>query len=304
MISFGADVVATSIVASIERAGGESLRIRLDDYEDPGGIVAAEACLRRSLASVTASVFVAPPGGPSHLSVLALRAASSRKLRHLHMPGVTPRILGQSVAADPDALATIGAKIAARLAPPVTLRARGPAGTDLTIELDARYPVLTRTGRVRDGESDNLPSGFVAAHPARVSGIYVADRGLVGSGFRVPSDAVVRDPVALEIEGGRIAAVRSRDPRLLEEIERYRGLHPNADRVSLVIIPGNPRVTAPIGCDVQDALLPGLNLLFGFSLRASSHAEFDAPCQMRAHASGLDVESDLGPLVSAGTLVV
>jgi hypothetical protein len=170
------------------------------------------------------------------------------------------------------------------------------------VTIDGRFPLLARAGRPTAEEADNLPTGLVAVHPSTIDGVFVADRGFHTSGIRVDARAVRRAPLHVTLADGRISSVTSSDPSLVDEVQRYMESHPNAPRVSLVALPTNPLVTAEIGIDVHDALLPGLNVLFGFSQTQRSKAPFDAPVQMRMHAMALDVETERGLIVAAGRL--
>ncbi|MGZ3416402.1 MAG: hypothetical protein ACXWUG_07170 [Polyangiales bacterium] len=301
ILAYGAEVAAPILARALEKLGAVVTRVALGSFEDPGSVVLADATIRNAVAGAQASIYVADPGAPAHLSLAVLRAVSAQKTRHVHLPGVTPKVLARAIA-DPDDVARINERVSELLAAPCMLRARGPGGTDLHVTIDGRFPLLARAGRPTADEADNLPAGLVAVHPSMIEGVFVADRGFYASGLRVDPRAVRRAPLRLELANGRIESVNSSDPSLVDEVHRYVDSHPNASRVSLVALPTNPLVTVEIGIDVHDALLPGLNVLFGFSQTARSKAPFDAPVQMRVHAMALDVETERGVIVAGGRL--
>lgn len=301
ILAFGAEIAAPILARALEKLGAVVSRVALGTFEDPGSTVLADSTVRSALAGAQASIYVADPGAPTHLSLSVLRAVAKEKTRHVHLPGVTPKVLARAVA-DPADIERINERISELLAAPCTMRARGPGGTDLRVTIDGRFPLLARAGRPTADESDNLPTGLVAFHPSTIEGVFVADRGFHASGLRVDARAVRRAPLHVTLSDGRIAGVTSSDPSLVDEVHRYMESHPNASRVSLVALPTNPLVTSEIGIDVHDALLPGLNVLFGFSQTQRSRAPFDAPVQMRMHAMALDVETDRSVIVAAGRL--
>ncbi len=163
--------------------------------------------LRGLLSGATASVLLARGGLPQVVSVAVVRAAGELRTRHVHMPNVDPRALGSSVRADPDTLGAINARLVERLGAGATVHVTSEAGTDLTVKLGAPYPLVADHGCPEPGKWDNLPAGFVYAHPLEVHGTLVADRIAHGSTASRLGASLRRKPLRVTFEG---AAPRAR----------------------------------------------------------------------------------------------
>ena len=84
-----------------------------------------------------------------------------------------------------------------------TIRIRGRAGTDLTLNVDGR-PWKTDATELEPGEAANYPGGeiFVAPHSDGADGVLVAD-------LTVPYtvEGLVDEPVTVRFEGGRVTSI-------------------------------------------------------------------------------------------------
>lgn len=299
VLTWRADVAFDLVEHALLDAGAEVSRFDLEPLhsEHTSKLYAAVAPHLRDAA---ASVLLSPPGLGAPLSRAVLLAAERARTRHLHAVGLDVRVLGQSMRADPEVIAAMNARLAERLAPPSRVRVTCVAGTLLEIGLAAQFPLLTAAGRPEPGRPENLPTGVVYTHPATVNGTFVADRAVVGVGMHSTTTALRRAPVKVTFALGRVSSVACDDRVMLEAIERYLASHADAGRVGLVVWPTNYLVRSEIGVEVQDALLPGLNVDLGFSLSEFTHAPYDAPVQLRLQGRRLDVDVEGRPLVIGG----
>jgi leucyl aminopeptidase (aminopeptidase T) len=304
VLVWNATEVADAVERAVERAGGIARRVALEpftaDAERGGARALLGVRLGPELSGASATVLLSSTGMPTSLSLAAIEAAKAAGARHLHLLGVAPRLLAQSVRADPDRLAEMNDRLAALLQAPARVRVTSDAGTALDVALGASYPFAAENGRPRPGTSQNLPSGFVYVHPAQIQGTFVADRGLVGTGVPQGAIAARRTPATFTIAAGRVTSASCARAEAQALIERYLASHPDAGRVGLVLFPTNYLVRSEIGVEVQDELLPGVNVCLGFSEANVTRAPYDAPVQLRLLARRLTVEVRGQRVVAAG----
>lgn len=302
LLSWRLDELCQVVEDALARAGGLVQRVPLDPLEALGSAAAVQRALAPQLEKATATVLVAADGMPVHVAVTALELLRSIGSRHLHVTRADPRVFAQSMNADPDRLAMLNDRVAALLAPPTRVRATGEGGTDLEIMLAPQYPMRSSHGRPKPGELDNLPAGFVFVHPARVSGTFVADRGVIGTGLQLSGAMLRKTPVTFELTAGRVTGAACSDPAIMAQVEGFLAKHVDAGRVGTVMVPTNYLARSEIGLGIQDALLPGLSLSLGTSHAAVTKAPFECPVQLRLFARRLNVEAGGRTLVEGGRL--
>jgi leucyl aminopeptidase (aminopeptidase T) len=300
VLTWRADDVFEEVAHALVEAGAIVDRFDLESLAGEPTQSKLYAAVSPSMRNATASALLSSYGLTSSLSRAVLLVAERARTRHLHVVGCDLRVLGQSVRADPDVIAKMNARLMERLKAPSKVRVSCANGTALEVTLAAQYPLLAATGRPEPGRPENLPTGVVYTHPAVVSGTFVADRAVVGEGVRTATAALRRAPVRVTFVLGRVADVSCDDRTTVEAIERYLASHADAGRVGLVVWPTNYLVRSEIGVEVQDALLPGMNLDLGFSLSEFTRAPHDAPVQLRLQARRLDVEVDGDAIVIGG----
>lgn len=288
---------ASILVRALERASAHAIVVGLeDDEEDPTPRVAA------ALAPAQRSILVARHGLPSQLSMAVLDTTMRRRIPHLHLTRTERRLFEQSYRADPKTIAEINARVLAVLASARAILVNGRSGTSLRIVLSPSYPLLCSDGRPEPGRPDNLPSGYIAWHPADVTGTYTADRQLLGM-VRFGRDKMAKAPVRFTFRDGRVTGVSCDDAEVLEQVRAYLAAAPNTDRVGLVSLPTNYVVRMESGMEVQDALLAGISLGLGYSNPQHSKAPYACPLQLRLFARRLDVRVEGGAwLVRNGRL--
>lgn len=294
VLSWGADAVAAALIRAAERAGGKPKRIALENLGGEGS-----APVATGMAGATASVLVAEEGLSTLLRYAVVRAAQQVRSRHVHMPHVDVRVLSQGGRADPDILSKINERVMEIVRQPSRIRVTSPAGTDLEIGFAPQFALVSANGRPARGAADNVPSGSVYTHPASIRGTFVADRGLVGSDI-VTTTIVRRHPVVFEFADGYVKSFRSDDPALVDQIDEHFASHTRAAMVGHVTIPTNYLVRSEIGVQVQDNLLPGINVSLGFSASKLTKAPADAPVQLTLLARRLTVTANGRAIVTDG----
>lgn len=284
---------AALLVEALGRLGASSRSIVLS--EDGNA-----ALLASELGRVDRSLLVAEDGLPPALSMEILDLTRRHALPHLHLTRCCLQLFSGSYRADPERIARINAGVVDVVRRARTLELSGAGGTSATVALSPDLPVLSADGRARPGEPDNLPSGFVYVHPKDVSGTFVADHMVIGSG-RIDRRRLARSPATFEIADGTVRDVRCGDENIAAELRAYLEKHRHAGRVGLVSLPTNYVVRVAAQIDVQDALLPGASLGLGYSDAPRSGAPYQCPIQLRLFARRLTVRVHDGPLlVEAG----
>ncbi len=282
---------------AIVRAGGTVERIRLETFAETSGVTEK---LGAKLRGATASLLVAADGIPVSIGVAVLEAIRRAGSRHLHVTRTDPRVFAQSMRAEPERLALLNQRFTDALVPPTRVRVSSANGTQLEVALGPQYPILSSSGRPKRGEIDNLPAGFVYAHPQVVSGTFVADRGLLGTGMKVSGGALRKSPATVEFSSGRVSGVQCADAEIAAQLDAYLAKHADAGRVGAVTFPTNYLVRSEIGLGIQDALLPGLSLALGTTHAPITKATYEVPVQLRLFARRQTVEVGGKRLVDDG----
>ena len=259
---------------------------RIHGEEPPDHVAAAMAA---------SSVCVAPTTW-SLTHTVARRKASERGARIATMPGITTEMMGRSLAANYDRIASLSENVALRLDRGRELKVTSPAGTDLRMSISGRNAARD-TGIYRNpGEFGNLPGGeaFIAPVEGSASGRLVLD-GSVG-GIGVLDQPVVIDVVdgrAVSITGGHAAA-------RLEEMVDLAG--PDARTVAEFGIGTNPAARV-VGNILEDEKVLGT-----VHVALGANASFGGRVQVGCHVDGVlfspSVWVDGDPIVLAGRLLV
>lgn len=265
------DAESNAIVQAIENAGrdqGADVSVlRLDQLRSystnhtgerphkvlPDGV-------RRAMLSAQASVFVATaPHSESSMREQLTHIVGACKVRHAHMPGISPRAFVAGIATDFEKLAEVGRGIAARLEAAREITSESADGTKLVVRGGRRW--VPRLGVVGPGESVTLPAGSIFTSPESVSGKFVARS--VGEFFGA-REGLLGDPVVFDIVEGVVMNVTAPTcPHLVRDIENMLHVAPNSDHVGLAVIGVNDGIGAPTGDVSVDQHRPGLHLVFG-----------------------------------------
>src|SRR5213079_130733 len=97
----------------------------------------------------------------------------------------------------------------------------------------------------------NLPGGEIFTSPKNCSGTFVID-GVVGDYLCAKYGDLAAAPLIVEVENGRIRAMRSENKKLLEEFRGYTSTDENSNRVGEFAIGTNTACTRVIGNILQD----------------------------------------------------
>lgn len=301
LLRWRARPLAQAFAIAVADVGGRPHPIGIEDLEHTAEARVAHL-LDDRLRGCTASLLLAEHGLPPAISMAVLAGAERHGLRHLHLTRIEPRLFLESYRADPSRIERINERIVSLLEGAGQLEVTSPAGTMLHVRLDPYFPLLHASGRATPGRPENLPSGWVVFHPAGVEGTFVADRGAIGA-VRPDPALVRRHPLRVRFAQGRVVSAESESPELTRIVERYLRMHPHAARVGLVALPTNYTIEAETDVEIQDALLPGVNVALGYSNPTHSKAPFRCSVQLRLFGRELDVTAGGVPMVRRGRFV-
>src|SRR5580698_2317660 len=102
-----------------------------------------------------------------------------RKIRHAHMVNINRQIMLEGMRADFLKVDRISVKVVDLVRKARQVRAKTPAGTDLTADLNPNYRWVKTSGIISPDKWGNLPGGEVFTTPGEVNGTFVID-GVVG----------------------------------------------------------------------------------------------------------------------------
>lgn len=303
LFTWNADDVAQPIEEQAAQLGVRCTRTDLSALPPSKGTARSlTSMIRERIGDAVATMMLARPGIPSVVSIAVIDAITQKRCRHAHVVRADPRMLAQSLRADPTVLRAINERILAVLSLPVTLHAEGPGGTSLEVLLTDAYRMTPGDGQPTSERWQTFPSGYVSTHPARVRGTFVADRNILASEAQGLAAKVRKNPIRFELEDSRVTRFSTEDPELAGIVQRYLASHPNAGRVGLVMLPTNYLVRTEVGLESQDELVPGLNLDLGFTSQTETGAPYEAPVQLRLLARRLEVRARGTPIVEGGRL--
>lgn len=267
------DAATVPILAALEHAGrnagAEVATLRLDELRSYSTNHSGERphkvlpdAVRRAMLSAQASVFVASaPRGESSMRDQLQHIVGACRIRHAHLPGVTPAAFAAGLAADLTEVASSGAALLHLLEVGREITSTSAEGTNLVVHPGARR-WIARVGKVAPGESVLFPTGSLSVAPESVRGCFAATASL--GEFFGARERLLREPILFDIDDGVVKGVRcSGNAELVRDVEAMLAVAPNSERVGLVILGLNPGAREPTGAVAVDQHRPGLHLVFG-----------------------------------------
>jgi leucyl aminopeptidase (aminopeptidase T) len=308
------DLESQSIIDALEVAGrnvgAETTTLRLDQLRSystnhsgdrphkvlPDGV-------RRAMLSAQASVFVASSPHPeSPMRDQLLHVVGACKIRHAHLPGISPAAFAAGMAQSYETIAAAGKALEDKLATAKRVDVESAEGTKLVVmpPRDGRW--IARLGRVTAGQATVFPAGSIIACPDLVSGTFAAT-ACVGEFFGA-REGLLRDALLFEIADGRVVGVDApNNPHLVRDVETMLKVAPNSDRIGLVVLGVNAGVGEPTGDVGVDQHRPGLHLVFGDPLPKLTGAAWSARTSFAACQAASSVSIDGARVIDAGALV-
>lgn len=197
------------------------------------------------------------------------------KLRHAHMPGVTPDLIRYGMAVDYGVVQRVTQKVKERVEQAKKIEVTTPAGTSIVAEFFKEYAWIPSDGLILPGKWKNLPSGETYTCPQNVNGVIVVD-GILGDHFDKKYGTLEETPVALRVVDGRVVDVSCANTALEQEFKKYMQTDENANRIGEFGIGTNIGLERVVGNLLQDEKFPGVHLAVGHPYPKETGAQWDS----------------------------
>jgi aminopeptidase len=226
-----------------------------------------------------------------------------RKIRHAHMVNINHQIMLEGMRADFLKVDRISTKVVETVRRAKQVRARTPAGTDLTAELNPDYRWLKTSGIISPDKWGNLPGGEVFTTPGEVNGTFVID-GVVGDWLCAKFGSLREDPLTIHIKGNRLTEAHSANRELEDDFWRYTHTDENSDRVGEFAIGTNIELKDVIGQILQDEKYPGVHIAFGNPYGAHTGAQWDSSTHIDVVGRNFDIWVDGAQIMRNGQFLL
>ncbi len=197
------------------------------------------------------------------------------KLRHAHMPGVTPDLIRYGMAVDYGVVQRVTQKVKERVEQAQRIEVTTPAGTSISAEFSRSYAWIPSDGLILPGKWKNLPSGETYTFPQNVNGVIVVD-GILGDHFDKKYGTLEKTPVTLRVVDGRVVEVSCANTALEQEFKKYMQTDENANRIGEFGIGTNIGLERVVGNLLQDEKFPGVHLAVGHPYPKETGAQWDS----------------------------
>jgi leucyl aminopeptidase (aminopeptidase T) len=185
-----------------------------------------------------------------------------RKIRHAHMVNINRRIMLEGMRADFLKVDRISTKVVEMARKAKHIRAKTPAGTDLTGDFNPNYRWVKTSGLISPEKWGNLPGGEVFTTPGEVNGTFVID-GVVGDWLCAKYHDLAANPLTIRMKNNRVVEAHSSNRELENDFWKYTHTDENSDRVGEFAIGTNIELKDVIGEILQDEKYPGVHIAFG-----------------------------------------
>jgi leucyl aminopeptidase (aminopeptidase T) len=226
-----------------------------------------------------------------------------RKIRHAHMVNINHQIMLEGMRADFLKVDRISAKVVETVRRAKQVRARTPAGTDLTADLSPDYRWLKTSGIISPDKWGNLPGGEVFTTPGEVNGTFVID-GVVGDWLCAKFGSLRENPLTIHVKGNRLVDAHSAKRELEEDFWRYTHTDDNSDRVGEFAIGTNIELKDVIGQILQDEKYPGVHIAFGNPYGAHTGAQWYSSTHIDVVGRNFDIWVDEAQIMQNGQFLL
>jgi aminopeptidase len=210
-----------------------------------------------------------------------------RKIRHAHMVNINRQIMLEGMRAD--FLKQV--------------RAKTPAGTDLTADLNPNYRWVKTSGIISPDKWGNLPGGEVFTTPGEVNGTFVID-GVVGDWLCAKFGGLRDNPLTIRVKGNRVVEAHSENHALESDFWSYTHTDENSDRVGEFAIGTNIELKDVIGQILQDEKYPGVHIAFGNPYGAHTGAEWYSSTHIDVVGRKFDIWVDDQQIMRDGKFLI
>ena len=197
--------IGDALIREIEAVGASYASFVLED-EAPRPLAGLPDRIAADMEHSDVSIFAARVQANELGSRMAMTdIVNRRRMRHAHMVNITPRIMTEGMRADFRVVDRISQKVIDTVRSARVIRARTPAGTDITADLNPDYRWIKTSGLITREKWGNLPGGEVFTTPGNVNGILVID-GVVGDWLCDRYGLLSETPLTIEIKDSRLVS--------------------------------------------------------------------------------------------------
>jgi len=226
-----------------------------------------------------------------------------RQIRHAHMVNITKQIMQDGMRADFREVDRISLQVMEIARNAAQVRARTPAGTDLTADMNPDYKWLKTSGIISANTWGNLPGGEIFTTPGEVNGTFVVD-GVVGDYLCAKYGDLQDAPLTIRIKRNRLTEAHSDNRALEDEFWRYTHTDENSDRVGEFAIGTNIGVRDVIGNILQDEKIPGVHIAFGDPYGSYTGAQWRSSTHIDVVGRKFDIWADNRMIMRGGEFVL
>jgi aminopeptidase len=226
-----------------------------------------------------------------------------RKIRHAHMVNITKQIMQDGMRADFREVDRISLQVIEIARAATQVRAKTPAGTDLTADMNPDFKWLKTSGIISANTWGNLPGGEIFTTPGEVNGTFVVD-GVVGDYLCAKYGDLHREPLTIRIKANRLAEAHCTNRALEDEFWRYTHTDENSDRVGEFAIGTNIGVRDVIGNILQDEKIPGVHIAFGDPYGSYTGAQWRCSTHIDVVGRKFDIWADDRVIMRGGEFVL
>jgi leucyl aminopeptidase (aminopeptidase T) len=226
-----------------------------------------------------------------------------RTIRHAHMVNITKQIMCDGMRADFREVDRISLQVMEIARAAALVRAKTPAGTDLTAEMNPDYKWLKTSGIISQHTWGNLPGGEIFTAPGEVNGTFVVD-GVVGDYLCAKYGDLRHEPLTIRIKANRLSEAHCGNRALEEEFWRYTHTDENSDRVGEFAIGTNIGVRDVIGNILQDEKIPGVHIAFGDPYGSYTGAPWRSTTHIDVVGRKFDIWADDRMIMRGGQFVL
>ena len=295
--------IAASLAREIDGVGAAFKAFVLEDHA-PRPLERMPEVILKDLESSQVSILAVQAQANELRTRMQLTDVVNReKIRHAHMINIDRRIMLEGMRADFNKVDQLSAKALEIVRQARYIRARTPAGTDVTGELDKNYRWIKTSGIISPNKWGNLPGGEIFTTPGEVNGVYVID-GVVGDYLCAKYGDLREHPLTLSVLKNRLKEAHCAHRELEDEFWSYTHTDANSDRVGEFAIGTNIGVTDVIGNILQDEKIPGVHIAFGNPYGAHTGADWFSSTHIDIVGRNFDIWADDQPIMRAGKFLI
>ncbi len=295
--------IAASIAAELDQFGASYRSFVLEDLA-PRPLADMPRAVLEDLESSQVSIFaVVAQANELRTRMQMTDVVNRRKIRHAHMVNIERRIMLEGMRADFLKVDELSKRVLAVAEAADVIRARTPAGTEITANMNHGYKWLKTSGIISPNKWGNLPGREIFTTPGEVNGTFVID-GVVGDYLCAKYGDLRETPLTIRVEGNRLKEAHSANRELRDEFWRYTHTDENSDRVGEFAIGTNIGLRSVIGNILQDEKLPGIHIAFGNPYGAHTGAEWDSSTHIDVVGTKFDIWADDRQIMRAGEFLI